>query len=73
MQSDRAGHRRARMTIRRFASSADADRHDLEFWRAIPDAERILQVWRLSLEQWRLGNLADESGLCRSVASVRRG
>jgi hypothetical protein len=72
MQSDRTGHRRTRISVRRFASSAEADRHDLEFWRAIPDAERILQVWRLSREQWHLGNLRDESGLCRSVASVRR-
>jgi hypothetical protein len=73
MAPDRQRSRRETLTVRRFASSAEADRHDLEFWRSIPDAERILQVWRLSREQWRLANLPDESGLCRSVAGLRRG
>jgi hypothetical protein len=54
MPSDGAATRAGRMTVRRYASSPDADRHDLEFWRQIPDAERVLQVWRLSQEQWRL-------------------
>jgi hypothetical protein len=60
------------MTVRRYATSAEADRHDLEFWMRIPDADRILQVWRLSQEQWSIGGTPDESGLCRSVASLRR-
>jgi tetratricopeptide (TPR) repeat protein len=61
------------MTARRFASSAEADRHDLEYWRQMSDAERVLQVWRLSLEQWQLrGGAPHEPGLCRSVARVRR-
>jgi hypothetical protein len=64
--------RRERMTLSRFQSAAEADRHDLAFWMQIPEAERVLRVWELTLEQWRLGNLPDESGLCRSVASVRR-
>ena len=42
------------MSIRRFSSSAEADRHDAEFWRLIPEAERVVQVWRLSLEVWQL-------------------
>jgi hypothetical protein len=61
------------MTVRRFASAAEADRHDLEYWQAIPAEERVLQVWRLSEEQWRLAKpSADESGLSRSVARVHR-
>jgi len=64
--------RAAPATIRRFASNAEADRHDLEFWQQIPAAERLLRTWRLSQEQWRLAGLPDESGLCRSVASVHR-
>ena len=61
------------MTVRRFDSAAEADRHDLEFWLAMSDAERVLHVWRLSQEIWRLrGNLPNEPGLCRSVARVQR-
>ena len=66
-------NRAARISVRRYASAAEADRHDLEFWLQMPDAERILHVWRLSLDIWRLrGDLPDEPGLCRSVARVRR-
>ena len=73
MGSDSAHARRARITVRRYSSAAEADQHDLEFWMQLPDAERILQVWRLSQEIWRLrGDLPDEPGLCRSVARVRR-
>jgi hypothetical protein len=61
------------MTTRKFASNADADRHDAEFWRQMPPHERVLQVWRLSVEQWELlGRPTDEPGLCRSVAGIRR-
>jgi len=74
MMSDRAAARRHRITVRRFASASDADRCDLEFWMQIPDTERVLQVWRLSQEQWRLhGDMSDEPRLCRSVARVRHG
>ena len=67
--SDRA----ERLVTRRFESSAEADRHDLEFWLQIPEHERVLQVWRLSRELWQLrGELRDEPGLCRSVARVIR-
>jgi hypothetical protein len=72
MSSDEVARRGLRMTIRRFASHAEADRHDREFWMQIPAAERVRLVWRLSQEQWRLSALPDESGLCRSVASVQR-
>jgi hypothetical protein len=65
--------RKARMTIRRYASADEADRHDLEFWMQIPESERVLRVWQLSQEVWRLrGDLPDEPGLCRSVARVSR-
>ena len=72
MPQDQDEGRAGRMTARRYDSAADADRHDLEFWMRIPEAERVLQVWRLTQEQWRLGKLPDESGLCRSVACLRR-
>ena len=73
MLSERAVARQRRMTIRRFASSADADRHDMEFRQQIPAADRVLQVWQLSQEQWQVaGRPPYEPGLCRSVASVRR-
>ena len=63
MRSDPARARSARITVRRYASAAEADQHDLEFWMQMPDTERILQVWRLSQELWRLrGDLPDESG-----------
>ena len=74
MTSDNAASRASRMTVRRYSSAIDADRHDLEFWMQIPEAERILRVWQLSQEIWQLrGDLPDEPGLCRSVARVRRG
>ena len=61
------------MIVRRYTSAAEADLHDLEFWLQIPDIERVLHVWRLSQEIWRLrGDLPDEPGLCRSVARVHR-
>jgi hypothetical protein len=70
---DRAADRRQRLTLQRFESSAEADGHDLQFWMQIPENERLLQVWRLSLEQWELaGNPPHEPRLHRSVARVRR-
>ena len=60
------------MTVRSFASAAEADQHDLEFWRQMSDAERVVQVWRLSEEQWRLKGEPHEPGLCRTVARVCR-
>ena len=73
MEPDRATERRARMIVRRFNSNAEADAHDLEYWSLIPESDRALVVWQLSLEQHRLsGAPAHEPGLCRSVASLRR-
>lgn len=73
MAGDRVAERRARITVRRYASAAEADRHDLDFWLQMPEAERILQVWRLSQELWRLrGDLAHEPGLSRSVTRIYR-
>jgi hypothetical protein len=73
MTADRSSSRTARARIRRFESSRDADAHDLEYWQQIPVADRVLSVWRLSLEQWQLSGHTHEPGLCRSIASVRRG
>jgi len=71
--TDANSTRAGRITVRRYASAAEADQHDLEFWMQMPDTERVLHVWTLSRQLWQLrGELVDESGLCRSVASVRR-
>jgi hypothetical protein len=71
--TDRGASAREHITGRRFSSNADADRHDADYWRQIPPHERVLLVWRLSVEQWQLrGRMPDEPGLCRSVASIRR-
>jgi hypothetical protein len=40
------------LTVRRDASSAGADRHNLEFWTQLSASERVVEVWRLSQEQW---------------------
>jgi hypothetical protein len=72
MASDRTS-RTGCLTVRRYSSAADADRHDLEYWMQMPEGERVLEVWRLSQELWRLrGDLPDESGFSRSVTRVRR-
>ena len=61
------------ITVKRFASAAEADRHDLEFWMQMSDAERVLHAWRLSRELWRLrGENLDEPGLRRSVTRLQR-
>jgi hypothetical protein len=71
--ADRSSERARRMTIRRFASAADADRADRAYWLQIPESARALEAWRLSQELWRLnGGPPHEPGLCRSVARVRR-
>jgi hypothetical protein len=73
MTNPPADARTSRMTVRRYATAAEADRDDVLFWRQMPDAERVVHAWRLSQELWRLrGELPDEPGLCRSVARVRR-
>jgi len=70
---DDSTRRARRITVRRFANASEADRHDLEYWQQLSDAERVLYAWQLSQELWRLrGELRDEPGLCRSVARVHR-
>lgn len=65
--------RRSDITVRRYTSHADADKDDLAFLRQLSDAERVLQVWRLSQEQFQLrGDPPYEPGLHRSVARVIR-
>jgi hypothetical protein len=69
----RAEYRRHHATVKIYASTAEHAQDDAAFWLTIPPAERVLEVWRLSEELWRLrGDFPDEPGLCRSVASVRR-
>jgi hypothetical protein len=62
------------VTVRRFASPEEADRHELEYWAQLTDEARVLQAWILSRDLWRLrGDLDDEPRLRRTVESVRRG
>jgi hypothetical protein len=73
METGAAQRRAAGVTVRRFESAEEADRHDVEFWLSLSPDERLTQVWRLSADIWRWrGEFRDEPGLCRSVASVRR-
>ena len=61
------------MQVRVYPSLAAHDRDDAAYWRALPVAVRVQQVWKLSEEQWRLrGEFPNEPGLSRSVARVRR-
>jgi hypothetical protein len=79
--------RRARMSVTRYQSAADAARDDPRYWLQIPEAERVLQVWHLSVEQWRLrpstgaagaeaadgrAELPNESRLSRSITRISR-
>lgn len=70
---DAASTRLSRMQVRVYASPAAQDQDDAAYWAALPVNVRVLQVWKLSEAQWRLkGEWPGESGLPRSVASVRR-
>jgi hypothetical protein len=74
VSSDNQDVSRARMTVRRFATAADADRHDVEFWRSLSDAERVLLAWRLTEEQWALqGEPSHEPGFRRPVTRLEPG
>ena len=65
--------RARRVTVRRYESAAEADRHDIEYRMQLSDTERVLQVWRLSLELAQLrGDPPYEPGLHRSVTHVGR-
>jgi len=54
-------------------SLVEADKADREYWRRLNDNQRVQLVWTLSQEQWALHGHRHEPGLCRSVASIRRG
>ena len=45
---DNATSRRARMQVRVYPSLEAQDRDDAAYWATIPEADRILQVWKLS-------------------------
>ena len=59
MEQSAAASRAARIVVRRFASAAEADRYDREYWLSIPAPDRLLQVWRLSADLWTAWTLAD--------------
>lgn len=64
---------RADWAVRKFASAAEADAADAEFWRQIPPDERVLLAWRLSLEQYQLaGLISDEPTFSRSTVRITR-
>jgi hypothetical protein len=42
--SDTHRRRSRAASVRRYDSMAEADRHDLEFWMQVPEAERVLEV-----------------------------
>ena len=70
---DRVEERRRRMQVRIYRSQEAHDWDDPAYWAALPVDVRILEVWRLSEEQWRMrGEFPDEPGLCRSVVRVHR-
>ncbi len=69
MPSDHTIPRAERITVKRYASAAEADRHDLEYWMQMPDAERVLQVWRLSQD---LGGCAAASPMNPDFADLLR-
>jgi hypothetical protein len=61
------------MQVKVYASLAEHDRDNAAYWATIPDAERVLEAWRLSEELWRLrGEYSDEPGLHRSVTRLVR-
>ena len=72
-----ADQRRARMQVRVYPSIQAHLRDDAAYWAALPAAERVMQVWRLSEEQWRLrGEFRDESDLsicCARSTTMRCG
>ena len=68
-----ADERRARMQVRVYPSLRAHSRDDRAHWAALSVDVRVLQVWQLSEEQWRMrGEFPDEPGLCRSVTRVHR-
>ena len=49
-------------------------REDAAYWASLPADVRVLQVWKLSEEQWRLRReWPHERGFSRSVARLLRG
>lgn len=73
MMDTRAAERSARISVRRFASAGEADRHDLAYWLEIPPDQRLALVEQLTEDLWRMrGEWPDEPGLRRSVTRVVR-
>jgi hypothetical protein len=60
-------------SVRKTRMGEESDRADRAFWAAMTPDERVLECWRLALEQWELkGWDPGEPGLHRAVARVVR-
>jgi hypothetical protein len=69
----RTAERPRRMTVRRFASHAEAHAADLAYWRTVTPDVRLETVWDLALDFIDIqGQRGDQSGLQRSVCRVER-
>lgn len=65
---------RAKWQVRTFASHAEADEHEAEYWLQILPEERLAAQWELSLRVYRLAGLcADAPRLDRTAIRVYRG
>ena len=65
--------RRRRMTVRKFASNAEADAADIEYWRGVSPEEKLAMVWDLVLVHSQMqGQSVDQLRLQRSVCRVER-
>jgi hypothetical protein len=61
------------ISVRVYQSVAEHDADDPNWWLQMTPAERVMMVWRLSEEQYRMkGEFPDEPRLCRTITSVRR-
>ena len=68
-----ASERRRRMTVRKFASHAEADAADLAYWRRASPEEKLEAVWDLVLIHSQMqGQSVDQLRLQRSVCRVER-
>lgn len=61
------------MTVRKFASHADADAADTLYWRGVSAEEKLEAVWDLVLIYSQMeGHSVDQLRLQRSVCRVER-
>jgi hypothetical protein len=68
-----AAERRRRMTVRKFASHAEADAADVAYWRSVSPEGRLEAVWDLVRSYSEMqGQSGDQLRLQRSVCRVER-